>query len=322
METKITPGNYSVHFAESLDAWPPEAALARPQSLANYHWLAAMTRQAQHFILPDGAKLVGLSDMPDYLPLLLRPPFPVTVIEYAVTNNDVEGARSSRRIVVAVSSEANQLPPFPMILDGDPPTAPGVFIYSVCYVDDVRLWSPMTAFSFIPYDTEVRKGGLLAKEVLANLSLTQEQANKQNQLPMRACCLAPELLNEIGGEHIGHMLADTQYELFAYFQMAMALGCSNVGTEVIPASEKLNRARSKSSKRALHNYHVLTIPGGSTSDGKGGAGTPVRSHLRRGHIRRLSGDRITWVNATMVKGGSRGFVTKDYAVTTTPGSQS
>ena len=64
-----------------------------------------------------------------------------------------------------------------------------------------------------------------------------------------------------------------------------------------------------------YDYHVLSV-GGEVWDSPHEAtdtGDGVRSHLRRGHIRRLS-DRTTWVRATYVHGRREGFVEKDYLV--------
>ena len=65
-----------------------------------------------------------------------------------------------------------------------------------------------------------------------------------------------------------------------------------------------------------YDYHVLSV-GGEVWDSphsNAGCGGGVRSHLRRGHVRRLA-DRITWVRSTYVHGSREGFVAKDYSVT-------
>ena len=74
--------------------------------------------------------------------------------------------------------------------------------------------------------------------------------------------------------------------------------------------------KKKHKARKSFDYHVLSINGEAwdspyeTASGYGGK----RSHLRRGHIRRLANDKTTWVKATYVKGSKEGFVKKDYEV--------
>jgi len=74
--------------------------------------------------------------------------------------------------------------------------------------------------------------------------------------------------------------------------------------------------KKKRKARKSFDYHVLSINGEAwdspyeTASGHGGK----RSHLRRGHIRRLANDKTTWVKATYVKGSKEGFVKKDYEV--------
>lgn len=74
--------------------------------------------------------------------------------------------------------------------------------------------------------------------------------------------------------------------------------------------------KKKHKARKSFDYHVLSINGEAwdspyeTVSGHGGK----RSHLRRGHIRRLANDKRTWVKATYVKGSREGFVKKDYEV--------
>lgn len=253
--------------------------------------------------------------MPDYAPLLIRPPYPVTVIEYSVIGQYEPGMEvSSRRIVVAISSETGLLPPFPMAMSDEPPNVPGVWVYSACYFDRVKIWNASLLFMFLPYDSEISTGAHVMPAVLERLQISEAQAKRRNALPVKICGLNPDFLATVGGDEIGRMLADMQFEMSAYVQMCLALGCANVATETIPVAEKHAKARAKAGKPRLHDYHVLMIPGSDGGGEPSGTGRSVRSHLRRGHIRRLGADRMTWVNATMVKGGTRGFVSKDYSV--------
>jgi len=93
------------------------------------------------------------------------------------------------------------------------------------------------------------------------------------------------------------------------------LALKNVRPQIDEPPPKLNKKRAASGKLPLYAYHVLEVDGevwGPHSKGDGSA--EYRSHLRRGHIRRLSDGRAVWVRATYVHGRMPGFVSKDYAV--------
>lgn len=93
------------------------------------------------------------------------------------------------------------------------------------------------------------------------------------------------------------------------------LGLVNVKKTIEEVPKKLNVKRSRNGKLPLYSYHVLEVDGEKWSaetsmtdpDHPG-----VRSHMRRGHIRRLDEQRKVWVRATMVHGKRPGFVDKEY----------
>ena len=78
--------------------------------------------------------------------------------------------------------------------------------------------------------------------------------------------------------------------------------------------------RGQKKKRKAHksfDYHVLSINGevwDSPYESNNGGHGGVRSHLRRGHIRKFSNGKTTWVRAAYIKGSKEGFVKKDYDV--------
>ena len=78
------------------------------------------------------------------------------------------------------------------------------------------------------------------------------------------------------------------------------------------------RSQKKKRKgRKSFDYHVLSINGeawDSPYESNNGGHGGVRSHLRRGHIRRLSNGKTTWVRAAYIKGSKEGFVKKDYDI--------
>ncbi|MEQ8798006.1 MAG: hypothetical protein RJQ08_04860 [Salinisphaeraceae bacterium] len=104
---------------------------------------------------------------------------------------------------------------------------------------------------------------------------------------------------------------DTSYECVAAAQLCIALACENLQAGVINAPPKLNAKRAKRGKSPLPDYRVVMLDPASsagrpgTPDNRGAAGGDrrVRSHLRRGHLRRLASGKVTWVRATSVNTG-------------------
>ena len=87
-------------------------------------------------------------------------------------------------------------------------------------------------------------------------------------------------------------------------------------TVKVPMPAVLERKPPKGSPKPNYDYHVLSVgdevwdsPYTKTNAPGGG----VRSHLRRGHIRRLESKSV-WVRSTFVHGSKEGFVEKDYEV--------
>lgn len=113
------------------------------------------------------------------------------------------------------------------------------------------------------------------------------------------------------------MLAEFRDDLAAITTLCLMLNTVNVRTVNVAPSAKLNLKRERSGKAPLYSYHVLDVDGEvwdrpeRTAPAEPGAG--VRSHLRRGHIRRLPKG-PTWVRAAYVHGSRDGFLDKDYNV--------
>lgn len=94
------------------------------------------------------------------------------------------------------------------------------------------------------------------------------------------------------------------------------LSLANVQMHTIHPPEKLQRKRARFDTRPLYSYHVLDVAG-ERWDRRAPApevGHGIRSHYRRGHIRRLSDERAIWVRETLVHGTVPGFVNKDYSL--------
>ncbi len=103
-------------------------------------------------------------------------------------------------------------------------------------------------------------------------------------------------------------------ELRAVYQLCAALTCGNVTTGIVRANREAHAARPGST---LFDYHVLMIDPGKIrepGEARGGTHAAPRTHLRRGHIRRLAWGPRIWVNACVVNPSAIGTVNKDYKI--------
>lgn len=103
-------------------------------------------------------------------------------------------------------------------------------------------------------------------------------------------------------------------------QTLLALHCTNVRSLDNPPPNALNKKRKKDGKLPLFTYKTLHIVSGERSghysqseDGDEARRSP-RLHFRRGHVRHIGGDRITWVQQCMVGNRRLGVVEKAYAL--------
>lgn len=106
----------------------------------------------------------------------------------------------------------------------------------------------------------------------------------------------------------------TAYRLIACALKVMA--CSNVIT-IENTPSKLKKSRVKNGKTPLFTYktlHIKTEERTKNKHSSGGTHATPRVHLRRGHIRKLSESKWTWVSPCVVGDPVKGTVKKDYAL--------
>jgi hypothetical protein len=296
---------------------------ASPAASVGIRYLTAKLRLAQVFVLPDHGSLLDRSKpRPEVAGLTFQPAFPVVALEYpspAATGRVVPGytdAPSSKRIALAWRW-TDDLPV--SLRRFAPPVGDGVAIASICWFDELQLWLPVAAAAHMTFEDEWKH--------LDPLPFVQAAAAAGSVSPSIIAArtypfqLLPMLPDALGGmvQALGpsgatdHLAADLNDEINAYTDLCYALACKNVETREHPAPAALNKSRLKAGKLPLKSFHVLELNGGGDMPGTGTAVDRAgpRSHLRRGHIRRLPGERVTWVNSTVVRG--RGFVDKVYA---------
>jgi len=115
------------------------------------------------------------------------------------------------------------------------------------------------------------------------------------------------------------LLSASEHHLANVLNLCVMLSLHNVSATTREPPGKVQSKRQSRGKPPLYSYKVLTVdgqawdaPDRSTGPGEGPG---VRSHMRRGHIRRLhGGEKRVWVRATYVHGSVPGFVDKDYRV--------
>ncbi len=96
-----------------------------------------------------------------------------------------------------------------------------------------------------------------------------------------------------------------------------AFNCSNVCEGERTPGEKLQRARAKRGKLPLFSFWTLALDLERHAAGEPSGGTHAspRLHLRRGHARKYTPGKWTWVQPCVVGSKKAGVVHKDYALT-------
>jgi hypothetical protein len=297
-----------------------------PATKAGMAYLAGKLREAQVFVLSDHGQLLPRSKPRPEVPLsLVKPPFPVVALEYTAQSLDWDegvytAAKSTRRIALAWEYTADEPAACRRMTE---PLPPGVIVASVCFYDNEQLWLPVMGAAHIAYDegwTGPSADTPFKAAALASGRMTPQLASAPS-FPMSILPLMPDVFMRAAlmpggiGTLLEHLNADLMDEVNAYVDLCMALACKNVSAVRHAAPAALNRQRLKAGKLPLKDFHVLELASGGTMPGGGGSDRAAsRTHLRRGHIRRLDAGRVTWVNATIVRGRGPGFIEKAYAI--------
>lgn len=311
--------NYTPKAIASLASYPcPRAPLTK----LGMDFIAGKLREAQVFVLADHGQLLDREKPRPEVPLsILRPPFPVVALEYEANTNqwpldEYTASKASKRIALAWQHQPGDHS-LPWMTS--PPLPAGVLIASVAWYDEQQTWMPVMGAAHVAFDegwVSPPAATPFKEAAMAAGRLNKRMASAPS-LPMTMVPLFPEAcfcaVRSRGASGLNDILsADLMDEVNAYFDLCMALACRNVSTREYSAPTGLNRQRIKAGKLPLKGFHVLELFGESLGGGVASADRNApRSHLRRGHVRRLGGERVTWVNSTIVRG--RGFVDKVYA---------
>jgi len=331
--------NYSTHAIEGLQARIAgmRRSGAMPRSLRAHEELVELLRIAVKFNLPDNGELVALETLDEAFSEFIRLPFDAVALEYALsTQNEVykgedafKEAASSKRIAVCwANSFASRFPALCPI----PAEEKGFYVASVYYDDDDKLWVFSPLANFVPANPAITRGAAAPTsraDTLEQEFLLKQKAIKSTNSTYEAWTvqLCPEyvtLFAMTAGSRdtaMARLSLDIRDETASAFAFSLTVNSSNIGRERIAPPEKLNKKRISNGKPPFFEAWVLDVdrraPSAESSrEGyslEGSRASP-RLHLRRGHIRRLSPERITYVRGTAVGSLRSGQIEKTYRV--------
>lgn len=122
---------------------------------------------------------------------------------------------------------------------------------------------------------------------------------------------------------VAHMDGDYWSPMMPAFQTLGWMNCRNLELEQQGPSAKVRKARAKRNQFPGMDYHVVVIPGGSSSGGSGNGGLGTKLHMVRGHFAvytpeaplfgRLVG--AYWKPSHVRGNADRGRITSEYHVT-------
>ena len=262
-----------------------------PEHQAMHHHVGRVLELAQRFYVPDGDSLLEGKRYADIFDLL-RLPFECTAILSRGRLDDI--GIDTDMITVAIECDSE--------------TARQLRIFDFTTMPD-GAWISLTSIFLDPPNREWRLWGT----VLIRKGVHESGESGLEILP----CDDSVTTTLVQKQGIDTIAGSMQHDLNIVTTLCAMLGMKNVQTHHIEAPRSINEKRKRKGKSLLLDYHVLKVDGevwNSEAAGDRDALHGSRSHLRRGHIRRLSDGRRTWVRAAYVHGRVDGFVTKDYEV--------
>ena len=280
---------------ESLIDLQKVARRIYPKSAAEMLETIRLLRAASKFSLPDNGVLLDLKDYrPDYAGML-RLPYPIVTLEFAMSWPTAEGALpSSKSIVMAWSDDAQTT------FKVKTATPAVIYFTHVWFDDEQSAWEPSpVVWGFDPRE--------LAKGEDGEFVMTGF-----HHFPCH-----PEAYERLSQEDLNR---DLEISFRPLLEFCLTVNCENIKTTVLTPPEKLAKKRIKNNREPFYSYHVLLLPGGGEGEstiGQFGREGP-RVHWRRGHLRRLQSGNVIWVRHTLVGSPEMGLVNKAYAVVANP----
>lgn len=296
-----------------------------------------MLRRAVKFLLPNCAQIVEEQSLREAHLELLRLPYPIVAFEAPRIKDDpvdselngFQQSTSTRRIALCweMDEAFEAFPGLNQIASVFPEG--GIFVLPIYYADSERSWRTTVGGTFVPYDSVIDPSRFEQMEAsrIAEQALFEAGRAKRNGYRFRSepFIMMPEIFQQFI-EHAGgnvdqafaQVTLDSGDEVTMAIQACSVLNCANVGAVDVLPSSALNAKRVSKGKVPFFTYKVLQITADRSVGGGGGLGganhASPRTHLRRGHLRRLR-DRTFWVRAAIVNAASAdGVVVKDYKI--------
>lgn len=324
----VQPLNYSTHAADFFMAQSKgDDAISGFQRL-----LAKTLKNSIKFLLPPDGKLFE-REIADYDPKLfdlIRMPYSMCALEFVATDmlydQTMNLERSPKRIALCFDPNAidedhrREWEYFIPAMKNGPTNC---FCMIPVFSDDDDNWRYSSGLVMLDLDGEPPKK--VTKEDQAIHPMGGRKPTKHGLhtifLPFYppGVNYPPELKEMV----IRDIHTNSIDELRAAYEFLSAINCSNIDTITIPASSALNKKRVKSGKTPFSDYKMLNLMlnepkrvSASSRDGQGNHASP-RTHLRRGHPRRLgekSGNKVIWVSAAMVNASKYDSASDTYQV--------
>lgn len=331
MTDRLAALNYSTHAIEDLQKALVSFRTQAPGSAKVYDKLIEMLQHSVKFILPNCCELLDPKDFRQAHMDIVKLPFPCVAFESPWIMEDgltelggVPQLPATKRIALCWEAGYTELTPgmnefTDQFEDG------GVLIVPIYYTPQAGLWTTSMGGAFLPYQTTVADLGTigtLPATRIANEAFKQANIAGSKEFRCEPFVLSPEFFEQavavLGSRDKAwaDIIMDTRDEVLTVISACSVLNCANVEMAHVPAPEKLNKRRAAKKKLPFYSYKVLQVKADKTtgrSTGEGHHASP-RTHLRRGHLRRLK-SRTVWVKPTMVNARkTHGIVEKDYAV--------
>lgn len=325
--------NYSTHclenWSENFDHLEPGDA--DPLLLAIIRSLAKVIAGAPKFQLSDGGRPMNDEKSITRMFSSLRLPFPCVVLEYAAIGPvSAKEVTSSKRLAIVWDLQHGSPAIFTTLTAKSLSARPGLLVQSVSYVNSHDIWMPIMGMIEIDTQSPVSKiddfdeaGNEFFKELVEHR--IERDGNKPLiSYPVTVYPTHPAIFDqvEMPSQVTDVLIADSGDEVLSAISFGALTACANVTSEVIKAPALLNKKRLAKNKTPFFDVRILAVEDGgyspSTAQGKstatGGHASP-RTHLRRGHIRKLP-EKVIWVNAALVNPGSDSLKTPTYKLNT------
>lgn len=248
--------------------------------------------QAIHFQLPHGGYILPANGDEVVIDTdILRPPYPVIVIEYPEGGTELRAGEtpSTKRLVLAVD-------------EGD-----SVVLFPAYYSDAYDIWHPPFLYWRFKYGRTFTLSRTIPKDFVDDDVITYGEGwsggLQHVNIPMSL------------DEYASMELRNINQELSTYMDFSLAM--AEYDTEITEQrpDEKRARMRRMRGKKPLFTYKIITITGKRKipEANQGGTHASPVTHLRRGHWRNYKSGKRAWVKATIINGPD-GMVAKDYRV--------